>query len=108
MPIFILVPVTVALLAAVLRRRGGAAADLGWKPRALVPDIVPPPRIGEMQTTTTARPAATYGQVAGALARVEARQWLASAWFAVGVGFCVMLIALFGWFWASAEDSGGR
>ena len=47
------------------------------------------------------RPASTPRAVAAALSRVEAREWLSSPWFGTGIGFCILLTAMFGWFWAN-------
>ena len=42
-----------------------------------------------------------------ALGRVEGRQFTASAWFAAGLAFCVLMILLFGFVWAG-ENGGAR
>jgi hypothetical protein len=48
---------------------------------------------------------ASAAAVAWALGRVEARELSRSPWFGVGVGFCVLLLALFGFVFAG-EDTG--
>jgi hypothetical protein len=58
----------------------------------------------EMPPTAVPKPPATRRQVTAALARVEAREWLASPWFTVGIGFCALLVVLFGFVWASSID----
>ncbi|MDQ1500307.1 MAG: hypothetical protein QOI86_3647 [Actinomycetota bacterium] len=54
---------------------------------------------------TMSRPAVPRARaVALALGRVESRQLATGPWFGVGIGFCVLMIVLFGFVWAG-EDS---
>lgn len=46
-----------------------------------------------------ARPTASPGAVARALARVEARELVTSPAFGTGLGFCLLMLWLFGWVW---------
>lgn len=74
------------------RRRGG---DVGWVPVAAVSYQ---PAAGH----TSAAPRA----VSMALSRVEARELASSASMGVGLGFCLMVIVLFGQVWAGDYRGG--
>lgn len=90
------------------RGLSGHALELRWAstPRALdVPLSSPtPPAATPRPTLPTGPPPATRRQVTAALARVEARLWLSSPWFGVGLGFCVLLALLFGWVFTADTD----
>ncbi|MGK2949044.1 MAG: hypothetical protein ACSLFP_10745 [Acidimicrobiales bacterium] len=88
-----------ALLAAgtlVLARREPAAADGRWTATATE---APAP------TDDHRGGGASAPAVARALGRVEARELSRSPWFGVGIGFCALLLMLFGFVFAG-EDAG--
>ena len=76
-------------------RRDPRAADGQWAARA--------DRAGSIAGPRRPGPASTRA-VARALARVEARELWRSPWFAIGIGFCALGLALFGFAWV-ADDS---
>lgn len=82
------------LIAGWVRRRR-PAPDGGWTPVAAVAFQ---PAAGHQ--------AASSGGVAMALGRVEARELVSSASIGVGLGFCLMILVLFGQVWA-ADYRGG-
>jgi hypothetical protein len=93
-PVGLLGPVAVVALGGLAltfihSRRTAALPERPWS----APTAAQPPSTGR----SGASPARA---VALALGRVEGRQFTASAWFAVGLAFCVLLILLFGFVWA--------
>jgi hypothetical protein len=107
-PVMLVLPLAILALGATLSRRPRALVDLGWAGRASAhgAPVAPVGADGWVETSPVAAPRApaTRRQVAAALARVEAREWLASPWFATGIGFCTLLIVLFGFVWARSID----
>ena len=81
---------------ATLSRRGPVPADDRWMGSAAQAATV---------TADDRGAGASAAAVARALGRVEARELSRSPWFGVGVGFCVLLLALFGFVWVG-EDVG--
>jgi hypothetical protein len=63
--------------------------DPGWASAGSVASAVP-----------WARPPASTWRLARALGRVEARELLQSGAFGIGLGFCALLVLLFGFVWA--------
>lgn len=105
-PIIIVVPLGVAALGVARLRRTDRVGEFAWheSPRDMPTDR----RAGDAAPASPPKPPATRRQVAAALARVETREWLASPWFATGVGFCILLTVLFGWVFASDSDGAGQ
>jgi hypothetical protein len=107
-PVALILPLGILALGVILFRRPRALVDLGWagrgpahgSPSAAVTTETP----AETPPIAVPKPPATRQQVAAALARVEAREWLASPWFAAGIGFCLLLTVLFGFVWARSVD----
>lgn len=95
--LFVAAAVVLAAGTFVLARRGPAAADGRWTAQAT--QAACPTVDGRGSGVASA------AAVARALGRVEARELSRSPWFGVGVGFCVLLAALFGFVFA-AEDTG--
>ncbi|HUP86421.1 MAG TPA: hypothetical protein VM143_12205 [Acidimicrobiales bacterium] len=94
-------PLVVALLGAtvvgllVVRRRiVPRPLERGWS----LPTTTTTPTAAP---TSTRDPAPSGWAVARALGRVECRQLVQSPWFGVGVGFCVLLLVLFGFVFSS-------
>lgn len=113
-PLVLLVSLVVLVGGLLLLRRPGRGLDLGWAARgAGAADIVvalPPGASGPVGVADVAapRPAASPRQVAAALGRAEARRWLASPWFAAGIGLLVFEGLLFGWAWVSDYSQSWR
>jgi hypothetical protein len=90
-------------------RAGGV--ELRWMGRAAVATVPTVAIVSDRsRTPETAGPrtVANRRQVVTALARFESRQWLSSPWFGAGVGFCLLLVILFGWVWAADYDASWR
>jgi hypothetical protein len=86
-------------LTALLRARKGGLADAAWPSRSN-----PRRDFSAPDGPATIFVAASPTRAALALARIEARLWLSSMWFAVGIAFSGLTVFLFGWIW-SAEDA---
>jgi hypothetical protein len=88
----VVVPLAAGAVGALVLQRGGdrrTGPDHAWSASGGGPPLAPAPR----------PPASTWG-TARALGRVEARELLASGSFGVGLGFCALLLLLFGIIWA--------
>lgn len=112
-PIGLLVPLAaVGGGVALLRRGGGSISDVAWSGRRrgqpTAEQAQPSGPIPDVSVVAATKPPATPRQVAAALARAEAREWLASGWFAVGIGFCLLLTVLLGWVWAADSEESAR
>jgi hypothetical protein len=114
-PLALLVPVAVGAMGLALFRRPRVGADLGWAggggAASLVvaaPDVDALVAPGSLDLAPAARPVATARQVAAALGRAEARQWLVSGWFAAGTGLLVVELLAFGLLWAGDFDRSWR
>lgn len=106
-PVVLIVPVAVVGLGISLFRGGvGGALELRWGATTAPADASARARANAAPVATQ-RPTATRRQIAGALGWAEARQWVGSPWFAVGVGFCVLMTALFGWVFGGNSDGAG-
>jgi hypothetical protein len=68
-----------------------AVADLAWSAPPVPLVVTPAPVV---------RPPASEWRIARALGRVEARELLGSGPFGVGLGFCALLLLLFGIIWS--------
>ena len=68
-----------------------AVADLSWSAPSVPLVVTPAPVV---------RPVASEWRIARALGRVEARELLGSGPFGVGLGFCALLLLLFGIVWS--------
>jgi hypothetical protein len=86
--------------------RPGRVAELRWAGRM-------PAQAAAVLTTparrvdpAAPRPPATRRQVVVALSRVEARELASSAWFGVGVGFCLIVFLMFGVFFVDDIERG--
>lgn len=90
-PVVVLAAATLALA-----RRGPVTVDGRWTGSAAQAATL---------TADDRGTVASAAAVARALGRVEARELSRSPWFGVGVGFCMVLLALFGFVWAG-EDTG--
>lgn len=95
--LFVAAAVVLATGTFVLARRGPAAADGRW--------TAPATEAASRTVDGRGGGVASAAAVARALGRVEARELSRSPWFGVGVGFCVLLLALFGFVFAG-EDTG--
>ena len=97
-PVWLFVAPAVILTAGTLAlaRRGPVTADGRWMGSAAQAATL---------TADDRGTVASAAAVARALGRVEARELSRSPWFGVGVGFCVLLLALFGFVWVG-EDTG--
>lgn len=90
-PVVVLTAGTLALV-----RRGPVTVDGRWTGSAAQAAAL---------TADDRGTVATAAGVARALGRVEARELSRSPWFGIGVGFCVLMLALFGFVFAG-EDVG--
>jgi hypothetical protein len=97
-PVWLFVAPVVVLTAGTLAlaRRSPVTADGRWTGSAAQ---------AAAPTADDRRGVASAAAVARALGRVEARELSRSPWFGVGVGFCVLLLALFGFAFAG-ENTG--
>jgi len=97
-PVWLFVAPAVVLTAGTLAlaRRGPVTADGRWTGSAAQAATL---------TADDRGTVASAAAVARALGRVEARELSRSPWFGVGVGFCVLGLALFGFVFAG-EDTG--
>ena len=102
-PVVLLVPVVCIAAGVALFHRPAGGLELGWAGRSAAPDgatLVAGGAFAPAPLAEGQRPRAGRRQVAAALARVEAREWLSSPWFAAGAAFCIMETLLFGWAWS--------
>lgn len=102
-PVILLVPVVCIAAGVALFHRPAAGLELGWAGRSASPDgatLVAGGAFTPSPPAESQRPRAGRRQVAAALARVEAREWLSSPWFAAGAAFCILETLLFGWAWS--------
>jgi hypothetical protein len=95
---FVIAVVVLAAATVVFARRGRVAADGRWTAPAA-------DRAGSVLTADDRAGVASPAAVAKALGWVEARELSRSPWFGIGIGFCVLLLALFGFVFAG-EDTG--
>ena len=92
--IILLTPVVVVGLLSTRLGSGRGLADSRWSTPTIVPASAGAPSLPP--------PCSPFATVR-ALARAEGRQLLLSPWFAMGLGFCVVIILTFGVIWA--DDS---
>lgn len=76
-------------------RRPSTTPDRSWSA---------PVRMDQSPAPRPARPASEWS-VARALGRVEARQLFQSPWFGIGIGFCLLLVLMFGFMFANEDGS---
>jgi hypothetical protein len=94
-------------LAAALVVAGALAFSVANAPwRRSLPDLVwAEPHRGGSVESSAARNFASPRRAAAALARVEAKAWLSSAWFAGVIAFCALQVIVFGFVWATDNST---
>jgi len=106
-PLILIVPVGLGLVARAGYRARSRAVEVGWA-GGTRPDIGSIPVVVDDQRglllVALARPAVDRRRVAGALGRFESGRMLSSPWFGAGLGFLVVLTALFGVLLARHKD----
>lgn len=110
-PLFLVVPVAIGMVVWARHSSRAGGIELRWMGRATVATVPTVAIVSDRSShpATVVPPAgATRRQVVAALARFESRQWLSSPWFGAGVGFCLLLVFLFGWAWAADYDGAWR
>jgi hypothetical protein len=98
-PMFVLLlPIGAVGLLVAFRR--GRTVELAWSGRSSAGPVVLAER------APAGRPA--RGSVAAALARVEARELVMSPWFAIGLGFWLLIVVIMGVIWSNDLDRSWR
>ena len=99
--VLVLVPVAALLVVRSQGTRVGTVPELDWGRASAAATAAPaaglPPGVA---VTAAPRPPSSPRRLAVALARVESDRFTADLWFGAGIGFCVLMLVLFGWVWA--------
>ena len=99
-----IIPVGALALVALRSTMLRSGVDVGWSvPAAVIPAVDVATGGGPTAVASASvppRPPTTERRLALALARAESSRLSVDLWFGAGLGFCVLLVTLFGWFWA--------